>query len=140
MNAKHLLIYNRSLANYSLLLPPPLYRRLWFDTRSAYQLRKHSAQIIDRPKTPEEERANAINKRIVILLKEDLELEAIRMIQECGCRNCKKRQIGCHATCQDYIEWRKAYDRERKQIQERLRSERIADEDYHSARRRRRKR
>ena len=23
------------------------------------------------------------------------------------CRYCEKRQIGCHGTCKEYIEWRK---------------------------------
>ena len=35
------------------------------------------------------------------------------------CRDCKERQVGCHATCNKYIEWRKEYDRVTKGIRNR---------------------
>lgn len=34
-----------------------------------------------------------------------------------SCRDCKKRKVGCHATCQDYQEWsakiRQLHEKER---------------------------
>lgn len=29
------------------------------------------------------------------------------MLAECPCRDCTKREIGCHAKCSDYGEWKK---------------------------------
>ena len=137
MNAKFSLLSN--LANYSALLPPPLYRKLWFETRSAYLLRKHSAQILPNPKTEEEERANEYNKQMMIHYLADIELEAKRMLRECKCKGRPDRHVGCHATCEDYIEWKKEYDRIRKNVQERERIEKMVEDDYHRVRSRRRR-
>lgn len=27
------------------------------------------------------------------------------------CKNCNKRQIGCHSTCKEYIDWKTERDR-----------------------------
>ena len=27
------------------------------------------------------------------------------------CKNCKKREVGCHANCEEYKEFRKPFDR-----------------------------
>ena len=29
------------------------------------------------------------------------------------CRGCGKRAVGCHAGCGEYLEWRKAYERQK---------------------------
>lgn len=34
------------------------------------------------------------------------------------CRNCPKRETGCHARCSDYGDWRKEKDEENKRIRE----------------------
>ncbi len=128
-----LLSPNSSLAN-SVLLPGPLYRRLWFESRSAYLLRKHS-RLADQG----DPRTNDYHKRMMSLYLEDIELEAKRMIKECSCRECKHRTPTCHGTCKEYLTWKEAYELERKRIQERIRSERIAQDDYHKARRRRKR-
>lgn len=30
----------------------------------------------------------------------------------CPCKDCERREIGCHASCQDYIAWREWKDKE----------------------------
>lgn len=127
-----------SLAN-SLLLPGPLYRRIWFESRSAYQLRKYSAQVIPYPKTAAERRANRYNESMARLYHKLVELEAQNMIQECTCRDCTKRKVGCHGHCKEYLAWKKAYEKERKRIQARIHDEQIYEDDYHTARSRRRR-
>lgn len=32
------------------------------------------------------------------------------MLAECPCRDCAKRQIGCHAKCSSYGEWKACND------------------------------
>lgn len=34
------------------------------------------------------------------------------------CRFCRKRQVGCHSTCEDYLEFVKKNEEERERIQE----------------------
>lgn len=34
------------------------------------------------------------------------------------CRYCIKRQVGCHSTCEDYLEFVKKNEEEKKKIQE----------------------
>lgn len=55
------------------------------------------------------------------------------------CKDCPKRHIGCHATCEDYIAFRKALDEENRKRHEKERIERMVDNDYHSIRSRRRR-
>lgn len=31
-------------------------------------------------------------------------------MRETPCKNCKDRKVGCHAVCENYIEWRKMID------------------------------
>lgn len=35
------------------------------------------------------------------------------------CKDCQDRHTGCHSTCTDYIEWKKARDEELEAIRER---------------------
>lgn len=37
------------------------------------------------------------------------------------CKDCTKRQLGCHSTCKDYIEWNKAHLKEKARLQEKER-------------------
>lgn len=55
------------------------------------------------------------------------------------CKDCKRRHIGCHETCKDYIAFRKALDKFNKERYEKLRIERMVDDDYHRVRSRRRR-
>ncbi len=54
------------------------------------------------------------------------------------CKDCDRRTIGCHAHCPDYKEFRRQLDEENKRRRQIEQDQRIADEDYHSVRRRRR--
>lgn len=33
------------------------------------------------------------------------------------CKGCEKRQVGCHVTCEDYIEFTKKNEEEKKKIE-----------------------
>ena len=33
---------------------------------------------------------------------------------KCPCKNCKKREVGCHSYCNNYIKWSK-YNRSKKE-------------------------
>ena len=39
------------------------------------------------------------------------------------CRNCQKRNAGCHAVCEEYKDWRKNKDEKHKEYLERNRSD-----------------
>ena len=32
------------------------------------------------------------------------------------CKDCMERYIGCHSSCEKYIEWRKEFDEQKKEI------------------------
>jgi hypothetical protein len=61
------------------------------------------------------------------------------MITICPCRNCKppKRSITCHGTCEEYILWKKELNKFNHLRHEQQRCDAIADEDYHTVRRKR---
>ena len=39
-------------------------------------------------------------------------------IMTCPCKGCEDREIGCHAKCSKYIEWKTEWDRRRNEITE----------------------
>ena len=39
------------------------------------------------------------------------------------CRECTKRHVGCHSTCQDYIKFRQELD----EVNKKIRKERLMD-------------
>lgn len=47
------------------------------------------------------------------------------------CKDCADRELGCHSTCERYLEFLK-YQKERKAI---IAENRIADSEYHHCRR-----
>lgn len=49
------------------------------------------------------------------------------------CKGCVNREVGCHAHCQSYIEWKKKHNEAKKALKEwteATRSMRKDDEDY----------
>ena len=32
---------------------------------------------------------------------------------DAGCKGCTKREVGCHGSCESYLEWRSKYDKEK---------------------------
>ena len=63
------------------------------------------------------------------------------MLIECPCKGCipPKRSSICHSSCKAYLDWKKELDEQNRVINEKLRYERIADDDYHRVRKSRRK-
>jgi hypothetical protein len=45
------------------------------------------------------------------------------------CKNCSAREVGCHSTCEDYIEWKYNYNETKKEIDKAKAKERIIS-DY----------
>ena len=39
------------------------------------------------------------------------------------CKNCQKRESGCHSTCKGYIDWKTDHENRRKKIQAELKTE-----------------
>ena len=54
------------------------------------------------------------------------------------CQYCKDRTPECHGICVKYKEWREEYDEFMKGIREKERADRIARNDYHEHRCKRR--
>jgi len=49
------------------------------------------------------------------------------MVSTCPCKGCvpPKRHVGCHATCQLYIDWKKEYDVNAEKIRNNKNMERL---------------
>ena len=45
------------------------------------------------------------------------------MNQTCPCKDCKRRFLGCHSSCGDYISWKKLKDYDREQRQRKIMEE-----------------
>ena len=43
-------------------------------------------------------------------------MAGIRYVKDSGCKDCKDRHIGCHATCERYLKWKESDYNRRKTI------------------------
>lgn len=46
------------------------------------------------------------------------------------CKDCSKRCVGCHSTCEDYIDWKAEHDAERERIRRQKLSTCLATKRY----------
>lgn len=45
------------------------------------------------------------------------------MIEIVPCKICEDRKVGCHADCERYIEWRKAFDAEKQALRDAVKND-----------------
>ena len=59
------------------------------------------------------------------------------MGHQCPCKNCQERMIGCHSSCQKYIDWtaERAVEKEKENKQKIVRG-RVTDSQYYEGMRR----
>lgn len=55
------------------------------------------------------------------------------MINNTPCKDCEARFVGCHSYCDDYREWKKIIDYERKQRKKEREAEGIYIDTIHKA-------
>lgn len=58
----------------------------------------------------------------------------------CPCKGCTERLVGCHSTCNRYLEWRKDRDQEVGSIKNKHQRERSIDNALYEMARKKRKR
>ena len=40
----------------------------------------------------------------------------VSYVSDSGCKDCKERKVGCHATCEQYLKWKEKDLERRKKI------------------------